>query len=1096
MSESDDSSVQDDTVQRNPLYVEDVATEILSYLPARTLFQIGKLCRTLRYVTREENTQLWRQVWNNHTLYKDYDIQGLTQYLGKTYRQLCKYKVFQEKGPWNALNLPEFDSVLASNVDAYKDGFIWYVHEDSFAWSLERATNSFMYSKYNLLNAPDGPIEFFAPEGTHIVRVMISDSFITAVTTNAFHVFSKDQKLSGWRMDVPFLDETTGRPEPVLNYWVHKDVVVLAKLSANHIPLNSISVYDLKSIVKYLNVHGDIPNLRPLMTSAEVPTPFDPQIVHPAVHRDAKGELLLKMELLATGQNGQSVVIDLNSKLEVVGLRKLQSNLKDLSWGSIHETGLVLFISRNKREMEFLWDIEPPPPPRHKVAKSLGLKLKKKMVKDDSSETASVSSGSGSGSGSIRTNDYSSTGHFLVRKKMKIDYLDDTVIDCVVTESALVLHQYGTGSSFNRPHARVRVIDLFTGELIASTHYKTHTYALALRLTNSGVVRMDGATWKFMFRPYTISHKTTELKLGDLYLTLGQPAVSGGTGRTRAISNSRSRASSNNDKPLGLSSSNSAYSSPKASGKARKLCLKYDDELDHLDDYYDEQDEQEEEIEDEIEGGTVPSQHPTEYLNKSYKWLLKYKCFVEAGEWNNLALGQAKDQVLVRDPTPYENQNILAVSGDSLAWGNVLSPSFSFATLARLNSNVEDAILEFQIPSRKGLEAVWISDTFVCALTDDTIYVYSKDPHHRLWHMDIPAPVVDDRGRPRPIDHFWINQDVIIAKYDEMGDSKHSIWLFDLHSIRKYLNPKEALPGNPRPLMTRAEVELPFEAYLFHIAVNRNAKRDLESLALLVAHNSKAVVYDMDASLNILKERRTRTTIRDITWGSIESNGMLLFVGGVDNSMEILFDHQHPSQVGEGSMADYTSHFRLRKIIKSNLLEDRLKDVICTATHVILHQAARQSNWIRAIFEDPSSKVRVYDIYSGDLVANGHFRTMSPGHKLFIDHKGVTWIEAVSHIILSRPYAATKKSKQVATRTGRERSVVPGPGFARKVKQHSIDDHNHSIIASDHDVNSEPDYNSPHDYESYESEGVYDDEEDEYYNDDGKDYERYEDLYG
>ena len=80
--------------------------------------------------------------------------------------------------------------------------------------------------------------------------------------------------------------------------------------------------------------------------------------------------------------------------------------------------------------------------------------------------------------------------------------------------------------------------------------------------------------------------------------------------------------------------------------------------------------------------------------------------------------------------------------------------------------------------------------------------------------------------------------------------------------------------------MLLAEVLTPFDAQLFHIAVTRNVKtRNLEKVVVLVGHQSKAVIYDLNAHLEITRERRARTQIRDIVWGSIENNGMLLWIG-------------------------------------------------------------------------------------------------------------------------------------------------------------------------------------------------------------------------
>ena len=159
------------------------------------------------------------------------------------------------------------------------------------------------------------------------------------------------------------------------------------------------------------------------------------------------------------------------------------------------------------------------------------------------------------------------------------------------------------------------------------------------------------------------------------------------------------------------------------------------------------------------------------------------------------------DKIRVRDPSMYyEETNIWAVHSDSIAWTHGFhSKSFCFATFARLNANVEDAVCKFDIPTQRNIESIWISDTFVVAVTSQVMYVYSKDYTHRRWVMDIPPPL-DGRNKIRELEHFWIYSDMIICKYapDPATPHSHSVFLYDLQSIQKYLNPKDFMPANPR----------------------------------------------------------------------------------------------------------------------------------------------------------------------------------------------------------------------------------------------------------------------------------------------------------
>ena len=60
--------------------------------------------------------------------------------------------------------------------------------------------------------------------------------------------------------------------------------------------------------------------------------------------------------------------------------------------------------------------------------------------------------------------------------------------------------------------------------------------------------------------------------------------------------------------------------------------------------------------------------------------------------------------------------------------------------------------------------------------------------------------------------------------------------------------------------------------------------------------------------------------------------------------MELMFDDIPPdsANIPKGSKEEFNTDFRVRKFIKSAFLEDPLKEVICTQSHVILHQSARQ----------------------------------------------------------------------------------------------------------------------------------------------------------
>ncbi|TPX46512.1 hypothetical protein SeLEV6574_g03202 [Synchytrium endobioticum] len=542
----------------NPLCVEDILIRIFEFLPTRTVLRLSATCRLWNSVCREDNSLLWRSVWNTHTNYSTIAQQQPTHYLNRTYKALCSYKVFTESKKWNGLNLPDADHTLAPNVDNYKDGFI---------------------CKYNMLNAADGPIELSVPQGP-IVRIMISDTFITAVSVSAFHVYHKDRRHRNWRMDCPFVDEETGQPEAILNFWVYKDVVVVARLSASNTPLNSITVYDLRSLCKYF------------------PNPHENPTVHPAVHRDTKTGELIKMELLATGNDGETVIYDLNRMLEVVRSRRLRSSLSNLAWGSIHESGMVLFISKAHQKMEFLWDM---PGPDQKT-KGRG-RLSSEGIRNDLSETSSSSASSTSAltqSQSDCTPDGDRGNHFRVRQVVKSASLEDPVIDVHCTDTSVVLHQYGMGNSvYNKPHARVRVFDVFTGEFFMSTHFRTHVYALALRLADGGVVYMDAVSWQFMFRSYQLHNSKSTIKLGDLFVTVGNKldvARPGGTGRD--ISRSRTPPHMARERRIKMSS----VSSTNSLGKATKFRSRYDeDELQYWD--YDDYTDHEVDVDEAESGG-------------------------------------------------------------------------------------------------------------------------------------------------------------------------------------------------------------------------------------------------------------------------------------------------------------------------------------------------------------------------------------------------------------------------------------------------------------------------------------------------------------
>ena len=87
------------------------------------------------------------------------------------------------------------------------------------------------------------------------------------------------------------------------------------------------------------------------------------------------------------------------------------------------------------------------------------------------------------------------------------------------------------------------------------------------------------------------------------------------------------------------------------------------------------------------------------------------------------------------------------------------------------------------------------------------------------------------------------------------------------------------------------------------------------------------------------------------------------------------------------------------------------------------------------------------------MVTSGHFKTVSPGQKLCIDSKGVTWVDFNTKRVFYRPYAsASKRSAASPSNAGTpKKNPVPLGGSARKARRYSTEDHSQHF----YDYNSE-----------------------------------------
>ncbi|KAJ3084014.1 hypothetical protein HK102_000797 [Quaeritorhiza haematococci] len=510
---------------RHPaLSVADLMAIVFEYLPAETLLVVARVCRVWRGFLSEDNHPVWRRAftrsWPQAAPLTENRTPS-TRLFGESYRHLCLYKATQERRYWNGISSQQ-DAVVFSSSTSQPVSSSSTLHNDprqilavsgsNVAWT------DVWYSKRICLGQlADGTAntsesatwsEQILPE--NFSRVAVTDHFVVASTESGWHVFSTDPRYSGWRVVLRCYAEWDDMPEGVAAatpnsssssspsyyrvdpsnmylpgvdpdrtcvWWLYRDVLVATVGSRlNYMERSKVIVWDLGALVPLMS--QDPAATSPQKTFPRVKdvpcvvinTPFAPHLVHHAVHRYSPSSAATTtsptgtIRVLAAScsphddAEGLFVVYDIDilppnpitpSTMYVKRQMGARSSIRNLYWGSVHDDGMVLFVDEEGR-VEMRWE--------------------KEELEDGFCGAGGCKEGLVK---ATRVDGGVERKYFDAVRILQVEEMKDPIHEVYATKHALVVLQYGPAPHWlpadNRQGAKIRILDIYTGSIVASS---------------------------------------------------------------------------------------------------------------------------------------------------------------------------------------------------------------------------------------------------------------------------------------------------------------------------------------------------------------------------------------------------------------------------------------------------------------------------------------------------------------------------------------------------------------------------------------------------------------------------------------------------